>query len=145
MLSYFYGGEEEIRTLDTLRHTAFRERPDQPLLHLSMLLFILAENGKYCLNSARYRPKGLLRLLTKKCKHFFVALRYAEPCDFCLAKVSQVRILSGFIKKNRLTLWLVYFSWWTRQDSNLRPSAPQADALSSWATSPKRRTDTIFV
>lgn len=24
--------------------------------------------------------------------------------------------------------------WYTRQDSNLRPLAPQANALSSWAT-----------
>ena len=30
------GGEGGIRTLDTLRHTAFRERPVQPLLHLSI-------------------------------------------------------------------------------------------------------------
>ncbi len=31
----FYGGERGIRTLDELPHTAFRERPVQPLLHLS--------------------------------------------------------------------------------------------------------------
>jgi hypothetical protein len=30
-----FGGEGEIRTLDRLLHTAFRERPVQPLLHLS--------------------------------------------------------------------------------------------------------------
>ena len=29
------GGEGGIRTLGTLRFTAFRERPVQPLLHLS--------------------------------------------------------------------------------------------------------------
>ena len=29
------GGEGGIRTLGTLRYTAFRERPVQPLLHLS--------------------------------------------------------------------------------------------------------------
>ena len=57
------GGERGIRTLDELPHTAFRERPVQPLLHLSIKLM-----------------------------------------------------------------------WYTRQDSNLRPLAPQASALSSWAT-----------
>lgn len=31
-----YGGERGIRTLDELPHTAFRERPVQPLLHLSV-------------------------------------------------------------------------------------------------------------
>ncbi|MDB5179845.1 MAG: hypothetical protein JWN12_477 [Candidatus Saccharibacteria bacterium] len=30
-----FGGERGIRTLGTLRFTAFRERPVQPLLHLS--------------------------------------------------------------------------------------------------------------
>ncbi len=34
----FHGGERGIRTLDELPHTAFRERPVQPLLHLSVLL-----------------------------------------------------------------------------------------------------------
>ena len=33
--SSFHGGEGGIRTHGTLRHTAFRERPVQPLLHLS--------------------------------------------------------------------------------------------------------------
>ena len=32
----FHGGEGGIRTLDELPHTAFRERPVQPLLHLSI-------------------------------------------------------------------------------------------------------------
>ncbi|MDN5275219.1 MAG: hypothetical protein JWP06_1120 [Candidatus Saccharibacteria bacterium] len=35
---YFLGGEGGIRTLGTLRFTAFRERPVQPLLHLSVEL-----------------------------------------------------------------------------------------------------------
>ncbi len=35
MTGYFRGGEGGIRTLGTFRLTAFRERPVQPLLHLS--------------------------------------------------------------------------------------------------------------
>ncbi len=35
-----YGGEGGIRTLGALRHTAFRERPVQPLLHLSIKLIL---------------------------------------------------------------------------------------------------------
>jgi hypothetical protein len=38
----FLGGERGIRTLGTFRLTAFRERPIQPLLHLSMIFRILA-------------------------------------------------------------------------------------------------------
>ena len=36
-MSYFFGGERGVRTLDEFPHTAFRERPVQPLLHLSPL------------------------------------------------------------------------------------------------------------
>ena len=36
------GGERGIRTLGDLRHTCFRDKPVQPLLHLSRT-FIVAE------------------------------------------------------------------------------------------------------
>ena len=35
------GGEGGIRTLGTLRFNGFRDRPIQPLSHLSMYLFLL--------------------------------------------------------------------------------------------------------
>ena len=37
---YFYGGERGIRTLEGFRLTAFRERPVQPLLHLSNIYIL---------------------------------------------------------------------------------------------------------
>ena len=38
------GGERGIRTLVTLRQTAFRELRDQPLCHLSMAILFLIQN-----------------------------------------------------------------------------------------------------
>ena len=42
-LLYLHGGERGIRTLEGFHLTAFRERPVQPLLHLSNFFIVTDE------------------------------------------------------------------------------------------------------
>ena len=56
-------------------------------------------------------------------------MRLTDVPSFRFAKDGSQLLPNKPNKKDELTL--VIFIWYTRQDSNLWPSAPQADALSS--------------
>lgn len=60
-------------------------------------------------------------------------MQRSDTCDrdFSKKKLVVAGLDPAELQEKKASEMLTYFSWYTLQDSNLRPSVPKTDALSS--------------